>query len=88
MKKIVIKSIEIEDKRFKLEDGAGSDAVHTMPQYAYAVCKLKTNSNLEGVGLTFTLGLGNDLVCTAIKYLSTELIGKDIEELMANFGEF
>lgn len=86
--KIIITSIEVEDRRFKLEEGAGSDAVHTVPQYAYAVCKLKTNSEYEGTGLTFTLGLGNDIVCKAIEYLATDLVGKEIEELMKNFGEF
>lgn len=88
MEKIIITGIEVEDKRFKLEEGAGSDAVHTVPQYAYAVCKLKTNSKYEGTGLTFTLGMGNDIVCKAIEYLAVDLIGKDIEELMKNFGEF
>lgn len=87
MASITITGVEVEDKRFQLDAGAGSDAVHTVPQYAYAVCKLKTDSPLEGTGLTFTLGYGNDLVCTAITYLAGELVGKDIEELMANWGE-
>jgi L-fuconate dehydratase len=84
---VTIRSIEVEDRRFPLADGAGSDAIHTVPQYAYAVCKLKTDTDVEGTGLTFTLGYGNDMVCTAIKYLSEELVGRDIEELMATFGE-
>ena len=84
---VTIRGIEVEDKRFALEDGAGSDAVHTVPQYAYAVCKLKTDTDLEGTGLTFTLGYGNDLVCKAIGYLSDVLVGQDIEELMSHFGE-
>ena len=82
-----ITGIEIRDKRFMLEDGAGSDAVHTVPQYAYAVCVLKTDTPLEGIGLTFTLGEGNDLVCTAIQYLAQELVGKEIGELMASYGQ-
>lgn len=86
MKNIVITNIEVSDKRFALEEGAGSDAVHTVPQYAYAVCTLKTDSSISGVGVTFTLGYGNDLVCTAIKYLSEHLIGREINELMAQFG--
>ena len=77
---VTIRGIEVEDKRFALEDGAGSDAVHTVPQYAYAVCKLKTDTDLEGTGLTFTLGYGNDLVCKAIGYLSDVLVGQDIED--------
>lgn len=87
MRNIKITGIEVEDKRFQLDDGAGSDAVHTVPQYAYAVCKLVTDSELEGIGLTFTLGYGNDLVCKAVEYLSECLIGKEINELMSRFGE-
>lgn len=78
--------VETRDKRFVLENGAGSDAVHTVPQYAYAVCVLKTDVNVEGVGLTFTLGEGNDLVCRAVDYLAQELVGREITELMADFG--
>lgn len=81
-----IHSIEVSDKRFDLAEGAGSDATHTDPQYSYAVCILKTNTHTEGIGLAFTLGAGNDLVCKAIQYLSEGLKGQEIEALMANFG--
>jgi L-fuconate dehydratase len=83
---MVIKSIQILDKRFDLKEGAGSDATHITAQYAYAGCVLKTDSSIDGVGLAFTLGAGNDLVCKAIEYLSEELVGQEIEELMADFG--
>lgn len=86
MKSIRITDIEVEDRRFALENGAGSDAVHTVPVYAYAVCRLKTDTKLDGVGLAFTLGSGNDLVCKAIEYLSQELKGREIHELMENFS--
>ena len=86
MKEVVIKKIEVEDRRFDLENGAGSDAVHTVPVYAYAVCRLKTDSPLDGVGLAFTLGSGNDLVCKAIEYLSESLAGREIHDLMSDFG--
>lgn len=81
-----ILSIAVQDRRFKLYEGAGSDAVHTDPHYAYAVCVLKTDTAHEGVGLAFTLGQGNDLVCQAIQHLAEPLIGREIEDLMANFG--
>lgn len=81
-----IHSVEVLDKRFKMGEGAGSDATHTNPQYSYAVCVLKTDTSIEGVGLAFTLGAGNDLVCKAIHYLSVKLVGAEIEELMADFG--
>ncbi|MEZ4901279.1 MAG: enolase C-terminal domain-like protein [Spirosomataceae bacterium] len=81
-----ISSIQVIDKRFDLPDGSGSDATHINPQYAYAVCVLKTDTSVEGVGLAFTLGAGTDLVCKAIQYLSDKLVGQEIEVLMANFG--
>ncbi|MCF0074149.1 mandelate racemase [Dyadobacter sp. CY261] len=81
-----IVAIEIKDKRFDLADGVGSDATHTNPQYAYAVCCLKTDASIKGVGLAFTLGVGTDLVCKAIEYLSEPLKGREIEELMSDFG--
>lgn len=75
------------DRQFDLKNGEGSDAVHTTPIYAYAVCKLQTDTNIEGVGLAFTLGTGNLLVCQAIDYLVKYIEGKEINELMDNFGE-
>ena len=86
MKEIKITGICVEDRRFPLENGAGSDAVHTVPVYAYAVCRLKTDTELDGVGIAFTLGSGNDLVCKAIEYLSEDLVGREIHELMDDFG--
>ncbi|MFV0541368.1 MAG: enolase C-terminal domain-like protein [Aestuariibaculum sp.] len=85
-KSIVIQDVVTSDIQFKLKDGAGSDAVHTTPIYAYAVCKLVTDTNMEGVGLAFTLGQGNALVCDAISYLKKFVVGKEINELMNNFG--
>ncbi len=82
----IIQKVIVADKRFDLKNGAGSDAVNTVPQYAYAVCYLSTNSSMQGVGLSFTLGKGNDLVCSAIKYLAPLVEGREIEELMSNFG--
>ncbi len=81
-----ITSITADDKRFRLEDGAGSDAVHCEPVYSYAVTRLDTDSGATGTGLAFTLGAGNELVCQAIQYLAEPLQGRCIEELMADFG--
>jgi L-fuconate dehydratase len=83
---IVIKAIIAQDKRYILPTGAGSDAVHTAPVYGYAVCILQTDSKEAGVGLAFTLGTGNALVCEAIQHLGSKLAGKEIHELMAGFG--
>lgn len=81
-----IKSICVRDVRFPLKDGAGSDAVHRNPVYSYAVTQLHSDSPLTGIGLSFTLGAGNELVCQAIQSLVDPLRGKEVEELMADFG--
>ncbi len=83
---IVISGIQTKDLRFTLEEGAGADSVHSNPQYSYAVAQLRTNSKLTGIGLAFTLGGGNDLVCRAIDDLADVLVGREIEALMAEFG--
>jgi L-fuconate dehydratase len=54
------------DVRYDLKDGAGSDAVHTDPQYGYGVTLLETDRGITGTGLTYTLGGGTDLICMAI----------------------
>ena len=82
----VIERIRAFDKRYPLPPGAGTDAVHTNPEYSLAVTHLGTNGPGFGTGITLTLGEGNRLVCDAIEFLSRPLLGRDIEELMAEFG--
>lgn len=74
------------DARFTLQPGEGADSVHSNPQYSYAVTLLETEGKHTGVGLAFTLGAGNDLVCRAIETLAEPLVGHEIEGLMAQFG--
>ncbi|HMP42217.1 MAG TPA: enolase C-terminal domain-like protein, partial [Roseiflexaceae bacterium] len=81
-----IQQIRVRDARFQLSGGAGADAVHHTPQYAYAVALLGSDGPHEGSGLAFTLGGGTDLVCRAIEALAAPLIGREIEALMAEFG--
>lgn len=82
----MIVGVEIQDKRFPLNTGAGSDAIHKDPVYSYAVAKLIDHKGRVGTGLAFTIGEGNDLVCKAASFYAEKLKGRDIEELMANFG--
>lgn len=84
----MIKRIEVSDARYKLGGNAGSDAIHQNPVYSYAVTQLFDDSGNTGYGLAFTLGEGNDLVCKAAHYYAKQLQGKDIEELMSDFGTF
>lgn len=82
-----IARIQTRDARFKLKPGEGADAVHSNPTYSYAVAELHADDGRTiGNGFAFTLGGGNDLVCQAIDILAAPLVGRDIEELMAEFG--
>jgi L-fuconate dehydratase len=83
---MLIQSAYTRDARFQLEPGAGSDAVHSSPEYSFAVCYLTLDNGLRGTGLVLTMGEGNDLVCATIEKLVSQLIGKDIEELMSAFS--
>ena len=87
MPSVSIRRITTRDARFALKPGEGVDAIHSNPNYAYAVALLHTDATTIGTGLAFTLGGGNDLVCRAIEALAEPLIGREVEELMAGFGE-
>ncbi len=82
----MIKNITVRDVRYKLEKGAGSDAIHQDPLYSYAVTNLIDDSGITATGFAFTLGEGNDLVCKAAEFYARSLVGKDIEEVMDTFG--
>ena len=86
MKPLTILRVEAEDRRFDLEEGAGTDAVHKIAQYAFAVTHLVTDSSLSGSGIVLTLGNGNEIVCQLILALAELLPKVPIEELMADFG--
>lgn len=83
----MIKKIDVQDRRYQLKGGAGSDAVHTDPQYAYAATLLVDEDGTTGTGLAFTLGAGNELVCQAASFYARQLVGFDIEALMGSFGD-
>ena len=86
MKEHRIISVETKDVRFPLHTGAGSDAVHSGSEYAFATTLLASSEGLYGTGIVLTLGEGNQLVCEAIELLGKSLVGQEIEELMASFG--
>jgi L-fuconate dehydratase len=82
----VIRAVHSYDARYPLPAGAGSDAVHLGSEYCLAVTQLQTTSALTGSGIVLTLGEGNRIVCELIEMLGLSLAGKEIEELMADFG--
>jgi len=68
----------------------GSDAMNPDPDYsaAYVVLKTDHSAGLEGHGLTFTIGRGNDLCVQAIEALRHLVVGHTLEEFTADMGRF
>ncbi|MCP5096687.1 MAG: mandelate racemase [Chloroflexi bacterium] len=81
----VISQISTRDVSFQLHGGAGSDAVHNITAYHYPVCQLHADNGMKGAGIVLTLG-GNALICSVIEILAEPLVGREIEELMSDFG--
>jgi L-fuconate dehydratase len=82
----MIQNVSTSDARFPIGQGHGSDAIHRDPIYSYAVTELHDDRGRTGVGLAFTLGEGNQLVCEAARFYAQRLIGKPVEDIMAQFG--
>jgi L-fuconate dehydratase len=67
----------------------GSDAMHPDPDYSAAYVILETDiQELEGHGLTFTIGRGNEIVCVAIEALRHLVVGQNLSDIAANMGHF
>ena len=68
----------------------GSDAMNKAPDYsaAFAVIHTDADDGLQGFGLTFTLGRGNELCVEAIRSLSSLVVGRSMEEITDDMGSF
>jgi L-fuconate dehydratase len=88
LKPITITGVRTVDLRFPTSrQQIGSDAVNKDPDYSAAYCILETDCELQGHGLTFTLGRGTELCVTALEYLSRRIVGRTLESLIANLNE-
>jgi L-fuconate dehydratase len=77
------------DLRFPTSDSLdGSDAMNPDPDYSAAYVVLKTNSEHEGHGLTFTIGRGNDICVAAISAMKHLLIGLELDWIREDMGRF
>ncbi len=86
-----ITSIETRDIRFPTSSSLdGSDAMNVDPDYsaAYVILHTDSASGLEGHGLTFTIGRGNDICCAAIEALGAMLKGRSLTSLTSDLGAF
>src|SRR5881396_684342 len=68
----------------------GSDAMNPDPDYsaAYVVLESDRPRGLQGHGLTFTIGRGNEIVVAAVKALTPLVVGQTLESIAADMGAF
>lgn len=87
-----ITRVHVRDIRFPTSKSMdGSDAMNSTSDYSATYVTLETDSadGLQGHGLTFTIGRGNDLCVEAVKALSKLFVtGRTLESITANFGAY
>ena len=86
-----ITHVDVRDVRFPTSRGLdGSDAMNADPDYSAAYVILRTDSpdGLEGHGLTFTIGRGNELCVAAVRALAPFVRGLTLEQIAGDPGAF
>ncbi|CAI2932271.1 L-fuconate dehydratase [Aminobacter niigataensis] len=67
----------------------GSDAMNPDPDYSAAYVILQTDTpGIEGHGLTFTIGRGNEICCAAIEAMRHLVVGLDMDKVTSDMGAF
>jgi L-fuconate dehydratase len=67
----------------------GSDAMNLDPDYsaAYVIVRTDAPDQLEGHGFVFTIGRGNEVEIAAIRAAAPHILGRDVDEALADMGE-
>ncbi|KAB0492177.1 L-fuconate dehydratase [Pseudomonas psychrophila] len=88
----LITRVAVRDIRFPTSRSMdGSDAMNSTSDYSATYVTLHTDSDdgLQGQGLTFTIGRGNDLCVAAVKELAKLFVtGRTLESITSNFGAY
>lgn len=81
--------LDVLDVRFPTSlELAGSDAMNHHPDYSGAYVVVRTDSDLVGHGLTFTIGRGNEVQVAAIRALEPLVVGQAVDDVLADLGGF
>ena len=86
-----ITHVEVRDVRFPTSRGLdGSDAMNADPDYSatYVILHTDAADGLQGHGLTFTIGRGNELCVAAVRALAPFVAGLSLEEIASDMGAF
>lgn len=85
-----ITGLRVEDLRFPTSQQLdGSDAMNPDPDYSAAYVVLESSRpGLEGHGLTFTIGRGNEVCCAAIMALRHLVVDLELDWIAQDPGRF
>jgi L-fuconate dehydratase len=86
-----ITRVAVHDVRFPTSRARdGSDAMNPDPDYSAAYVVLSTDhpDGLQGHGLTFTIGRGNELCVAAVRSLAPLVQGLTLESIKADMARF
>ncbi|HVH09833.1 MAG TPA: L-fuconate dehydratase [Gemmatimonadales bacterium] len=86
-----LRRVDAFDIRFPTSrERDGSDAMSADPDYsaAYVVIRTDRSDGLEGHGLTFTAGRGNELCVAAVRSLAPLVEGMTLEAITADMARF
>ena len=64
----------------------GSDAMNADPDYSAAYLTFGLKDGPQGAASVFTIGRGNDVQVAAIEALRPHVLGRDLDELLADMG--
>jgi L-fuconate dehydratase len=88
---ITITALTVRDIRFPTSRSLdGSDAMNAAPDYSatYVVLQTDAPNGLEGHGLTFTIGRGNEVCVAAAHSLAPQITGRTLDDIVADMGAF
>jgi len=86
----IVRAMRVLDMRFPTSRQLdGSDAMNPDPDYSAAYVVLDTDQpGLEGHGLSFTIGRGNEICCAAIEAMRHLVVGLDLQWVAEDMGRF
>lgn len=90
-----ITALDVYDVRFPTSRQLdGSDAMNPDPDYSATYVVIRTDAadpaggGLEGHGLTFTIGRGNEVCVAAVNALRDHVVGLSLDDLAGDMGGF
>lgn len=80
----------VRDVRFPTSDDRhGSDAMNDAPDYSSSYITLNTDiPGLQGHGLAFTIGRGNEICCTALNSIAHYAVNRSLGSIVGDLAAF